>query len=72
MKPNQQIRDLLKKHHIYLWQVGNVLQVSEQTIINWLRVEPLPEDHKKKIFYAITKIINERGPVPVIKDQEVL
>ena len=56
MKPNAELRNLLKENGIFLWQVARKLDVHEQTLYNWLRYEPLPEKHREMIFSAIEAI----------------
>lgn len=56
---NSQIKDALKKHRIYLWEIANRLNVSEMTICRWLR-QDLPEEKAKLILNAINEIINKR------------
>ena len=64
MKPNQDIRDLLKEKRIFLWQVARKLNIHEQTLYSWLRYEPMPMEHQVKIFDAIDEIERERYGEP--------
>ena len=56
MKPNSEIRSLLKEKNICLWQLAMKIGIHETTLISWLRVEPLPEDHRKRIFDAMVDL----------------
>lgn len=54
-RANEKERELLRAEKIPLWQIGQRLNVSEQTIIRWLRTE-LPEDKRRKILSAVEEI----------------
>ena len=53
MKPNMDIRNLAKDNGVYLWEIAKYIGVTEQTIIRWLRREPMPEDKQLKVVDAI-------------------
>ena len=59
MKPNYEIRKMLKDNNIYLWQVARKLNIHEQTLYSWLRYEPLPEEHRELIVNAVSEINSE-------------
>lgn len=50
---NQDIRIALKQNNLKQWQLADLLNVSEATIIRWFRHE-LPTE-KKKIILSIIK-----------------
>lgn len=52
---NEEIRQLLKKEKIYMWQLAKVLEIHETTFGKWFR-EPLSENRKKAILSAIETI----------------
>lgn len=56
MKPNQGIRNKAKENNVYLWEIGNYLEVTEQTIIRWLRKEPMLHYQEEAIMKAIKEI----------------
>lgn len=52
---NKEIRELMKKEKIYLWQVAEVLVIHETTLIKRFRTE-MSEDHKNQVLTAIQVI----------------
>ena len=52
---NKEIRELMKKEKIYLWQVAEVLVIHETTLIKRFRTE-MSDDHKKQVLTAIQVI----------------
>lgn len=52
---NKEIRELMKKEKIYLWQVAEVLVIHETTLIKRFRTE-MSDDHKNQILTAIEVI----------------
>mgnify|MGYP003301290395 CR=1 FL=1 len=49
---NTDIRAELEKRNIKVWELADLLSISESTIIRWLRHE-LPEDKKNQIIKTI-------------------
>lgn len=56
MKPNDDIRTLIRNHGLYLWQVAKEIGIHEKTLIGWLRDDPIPEAHKVLIIKAVSKL----------------
>ena len=54
---NKEIRELMKKEKIYLWQVAEVLVIHETTLIKRFRTE-MSDDHKNQVLTAI-KVIKQ-------------
>lgn len=52
---NKEIRELMKKEKIYLWQVAEVLAIHETTLIKRFRTE-MSDDHKNQVLIAIQVI----------------
>ena len=52
---NIEIRELMKKEKIYLWQVAEVLVIHETTLIKRFRTE-MSDDHKNQVLTAIQVI----------------
>lgn len=59
MKANQEIRNYMEKHHIYMWQLGAKLGRSDNTMIRRLRME-LPEQEKAAILKVLEEMVKER------------
>lgn len=60
---NQQIRQLIKRKHLFLWQVAEEIGICEMTLIRWLRTD-LADDKKNKILNAVKSLVqksNNRG-----------
>ena len=55
---NREIRELMKKEKIYLWQVAEVLVIHETTLIKRFRTE-MSDDHKNQVLTAI-QVIKQR------------
>lgn len=51
---NVEIRDMITKNGLFLWQLADMLNVSESTVYRWLRHE-LPQERKKEIMSAIQR-----------------
>ena len=51
-KANKRIRDELKKHGFYLWQLADIMQISESHMYVKIRRE-LPEDMQNSIIDLI-------------------
>lgn len=56
---NKEIRELMKKEKIYLWQIAEVLVIHETTLIKRFRTE-LSDDHKNQVLTAIQVIKHHR------------
>lgn len=56
---NKEIRELLKKEHIYIWQIANKLSIHETTLVKRFRIE-LSEKHKTEVLSAVEEIKLER------------
>lgn len=52
---NKEIRELMKKENIYLWQVAEVLVIHETTLIKRFRTE-MSDEHKNQVLKAIQVI----------------
>jgi len=53
--PNFDVREKIRKKHLYQYQVAAKLGVSEMTLIRWMRTE-LSADKKQQILNAITEL----------------
>jgi hypothetical protein len=62
MKPritrNNDIREAAKTAGVYLWEIANKLEVSEQTFLRRLRLEMEPE-YKGRIYQVISELKKE-------------
>lgn len=56
--PNADIRDEIKKHGLYLWQVAIKTGVAESTLVRWLRTE-LTEEQRDRVLEGIGRAIKE-------------
>ncbi len=52
---NEEIKNLIKKHRLFRYEIAEVMGVSEGYLSTILR-KPLSDDHKKQIIEAIKKI----------------
>lgn len=52
---NDEIKLLLKKEKIYMWQVAKVLKIHETTFGKWFR-EPVSKQHQMQILSAVESI----------------
>ena len=52
---NDEIKLLLKKENIYMWQVAKVLEIHETTFGKWFR-EPVSKEHQMQILSAVESI----------------
>ena len=52
---NQDIRELLKRNRIYLWEVAQAYGCTESTLSKKLRIE-LSQEEKDKIIAIIDKL----------------
>lgn len=53
--PNEDIREYMKVHNVFIWEVALAFNVSEMTIYRWLR-KPLTTEKKKLLVDAINSI----------------
>lgn len=60
MKENQAVRKAAKAAHIPLWKVASAIDISEPTLIRWLRF-PLPEEKEARIMAAIAALEQGAG-----------
>lgn len=54
-KENQDVRQAMKNAGIFHWEVAEVLEISENTLVRRLRRE-LPTEAKQQIYEAIESI----------------
>lgn len=59
MKQNEDIRTIARQKKVYLYEIADVLGVSEQTFIRWLRKE-MSEKQKADVCAAINKVAAHR------------
>lgn len=52
---NDEIKLLLKKENIYMWQIAKVLNIHETTFGKWFR-EPVSKEHQMQILSAVESI----------------
>ena len=57
---NLQIKDLIKKQRVFLWEIAKRIGVSEMTLCRWLRQDELPEEKQQAILNALTEAMVER------------
>lgn len=55
MNRNMDVRGYAKEKGVYLYEVAEVLNISEPTLIRWLRTE-LSEDRKAAMIEAIDRV----------------
>ncbi|MGX7205213.1 hypothetical protein [Enterococcus pingfangensis] len=60
MKANQEIRDKIFFNRLKMWEVAQVVGISDGRFSVWLRT-PLREDRKKRVEQAIEKLIEKKG-----------
>lgn len=60
MRNNETVRKTARNAGVYLWEIGEHLGVSENTVIRWLR---MPLDHAKEemLLSAISAIAERKG-----------
>jgi predicted XRE-type DNA-binding protein len=54
LKENQNIRNMIKANGVYQWQVSEALDVSEVTLVRWMRM-PLDDQKKEMVISGIEK-----------------
>ena len=52
---NDEIKQLLKKENIYMWQIAKVLNIHETTFVKWFR-EPVSKERQMQILSAVESI----------------
>ena len=60
MENNEMLRKMARDSGVYLWEIGEHLGVSENTVIRWLR-KPLDQSKEKIVFSAISSIAELKG-----------
>lgn len=60
MKENLTVRQKAKAAGIPLWKIAATIDVSEPTLIRWLRF-PLSKERESRILKAIDKLAQEVG-----------
>ena len=61
MKRNANIRELAKSKGVFLYEIAEAVNVTEFTVIRWLRDEPMKEEHKEMIINAINDIAKHKA-----------
>lgn len=59
---NEEIRAIMKREHIFMWQIAQMLSLHETTVIKYFRVE-MTEERKEQVLSAIEKIRKQRTPI---------
>lgn len=54
---NQEIKDLIKKHRLFRYEVAEAMGISEGYLSTLLR-KPLTEEMERKVLEAINKLTN--------------
>lgn len=60
MSNNEMLRKMAKNEGVYLWEIGEYLGVSENTVIRWLR-KPLDKSKESKLSSAISAVAELKG-----------
>lgn len=55
---NQEIKNLIKKHRLFRYEVAEAMGISEGYLSTLLR-KPLTEEMEQKVRNAINKLINQ-------------
>lgn len=55
---NQEIKNLIKKHRLFRYEVAEAMGISEGYLSTLLR-KPLTEDMEQKVLEAINKLSNQ-------------
>lgn len=58
MKENSDIRKLAMRHGVKQWQIAAECDISEQTLVRWLRF-PLSSERRSMIIAAIERLAQE-------------
>lgn len=56
---NKELREILRQHDIYMWQVAKKLGIHETSLVRWFR-EELSVERKQQVMSAIEEIKTER------------
>ena len=64
MRNNETVRKTAKNEGVYLWEIGDYLGVSENTVIRWLR-KPLDSAREGLLLNAISKVAERKAKVEV-------
>lgn len=59
---NQEIKNLIKKHRLFRYEVAEAMGISEGYLSTLLR-KPLTADMKQKILEAVNQLINQQEDV---------
>ncbi len=52
---NEELKSKAKAARVYMWEVADVLGISEPTLCRWMRY-PLTAEQEKRVLDAIAKI----------------
>lgn len=55
---NQEIKDLIKKHRLFRYEVAEAMGISEGYLSTLLR-KPLTEEMERRVLDAINKLTNQ-------------
>ena len=64
MRNNETVRKTAKNAGVYLWEIGDYLGVSENTVIRWLR-KPLDSAREGLFLNAISEVAKRKAKVEV-------
>lgn len=56
---NQEIKDLIKKHRLFRYEVADAMGISEGYLSTLLR-KPLTEEMEQKVLDAVKKLSNQQ------------
>ena len=62
MRNNETVRKTARNAGVYLWEIGDYLGVSENTVIRWLR-KPLDGAREGLLLNAISKVAERKAKV---------
>ena len=48
---NKELREILRQHDIYMWQVAKKLGIHETSLVRWFR-EELSVERKQQVMYS--------------------
>ena len=65
---NQEIKNLIKKHRLFRYEVAEAMDISEGYLSTLLR-KPLTEEMEQKVKEAINKLSNQEDYVKYAKTQ---
>lgn len=55
MERNEKIRNELKSRRLYLYELAEAADISEPTIVRWMR-EPLTDEHYARLSAALESL----------------